>query len=52
MTIVKEQIRQIIADNNFTNVTDVYDYLSFSQRNPILVLCQEKVQMKSGRFSL
>ena len=27
MAIAKEQIRQIIADNNFTNVTDVYAYL-------------------------
>ena len=27
MAIAKEQIRQIIADNNFTNVSDVYDYL-------------------------
>jgi len=27
MAIAKEQIRQIIADNNFTNVADVYDYL-------------------------
>ena len=28
MAIAKEQIRQIIADNNFTNVADVYDYLN------------------------
>lgn len=27
MVIAKEQIRQIIADNNFTNVADVYAYL-------------------------
>ena len=27
MAIAKEQIRQIIAENNFTNVADVYDYL-------------------------
>ena len=27
MAIAKEQIRQIIADNNFTNVADVYAYL-------------------------
>lgn len=27
MAIAKEQIRQIIADNNFTNVADVYSYL-------------------------
>ena len=26
MAIAKEQIRQIIADNNFINVGDVYDY--------------------------
>ena len=27
MAIAKEQIRQIITENNFTNVADVYDYL-------------------------
>ena len=27
MAIAKEQIRQIITDNNFTNVADVYAYL-------------------------
>ena len=27
MAIAKEQIRQIITENNFTNVADVYAYL-------------------------
>ena len=27
MALAKEQIRQIITENNFTNVTDVYAYL-------------------------
>ena len=27
MAIAKDQIRQIIAENNFTNVADVYSYL-------------------------
>ena len=27
MAVTKEQIRRIIADNNFTIVTDVYVYL-------------------------
>ena len=27
MSIAKEQIRQIITENNFTNVADVYAYL-------------------------
>ena len=27
MAIAKEQIRQIITENNFTNVADVYTYL-------------------------
>ena len=27
MALAKEQIRQIITDNNFTNVMDVYAYL-------------------------
>ena len=27
MAVAREQIRQIIAENNFTNVADVYDYL-------------------------
>ncbi len=30
MSIPKEQIRQIITENNFTNVADVYAYLKES----------------------
>lgn len=33
MTVAKEQIRQIISENNITNVSDVYSLLKDSFRD-------------------
>lgn len=41
MAIAKKQIRQVIADNYFTNVTDVYEYLKEGFKDILQELMEE-----------
>lgn len=43
MAIAKEQIRQIIADNNFRNVADVYAYLKEGFKNILQELLEAEM---------
>lgn len=44
----KEQIRQIIADNNFTNVVDVYDYLKEGFKDILQEFMEAKMDATFG----
>ena len=46
MAIAKEQIRQIIADNNFTNVADMYDYFKKGFKNILQELMEAEMVSK------
>ena len=48
MAIAKEQIRQIIADNNFTNVTDVYAYLKEGFKDILQELMEAEMDATLG----
>ena len=48
MAIAKEQIRQIIADNNFTNVADVYDYLKEGFKDILQELMEAEMDATLG----
>lgn len=48
MAIAKEQIRQIIADNNFTNVADVYDYLKEGFKDILQELMEAEMNATLG----
>ncbi len=48
MTIAKEQIRQIIADNNFTNVADVYAYLKEGFKDILQELMEAELDATLG----
>ena len=46
MAIAKEQIRQIITENNFTNVADVYAYFKEGFKD----ILQELMEAKMAAF--
>lgn len=48
MAIAKEQIRQIIADNNFTNVADVYAYLKEGFKDILQELMEAELDATLG----
>ena len=48
MAIAKEQIRQIIADNNFTNVADVYAYLKEGFKDILQELLEAEMDATLG----
>ena len=48
MAIAKEQIRQIIADNNFTNVADVYAYLKEGFKDILQELMEAEMDATLG----
>lgn len=48
MAIAKEQIRQIIADNNFTNVADVYEYLKEGFKDILQELMEAEMDATLG----
>lgn len=48
MAIAKEQIRQIITDNNFTNVTDVYAYLKEGFKDILQELMEAEMDATLG----
>ena len=48
MEIAKEQIRQIIADNNFTNVADVYAYLKEGFKDILQELMEAEMDATLG----
>ena len=48
MAITKEQIRQIIADNNFTNVADVYAYLKEGFKDILQELMEAELDATLG----
>lgn len=48
MAIAKEQIRQIIADNNFTNVADVYAYLKEGFKDILQELLEAEMDVILG----
>ena len=48
MAIAKEQIRQIIADNNFTNVADIYAYLKEGFKDILQELMEAELDATLG----
>ncbi len=48
MAIAKEQIRQMIADNNFTNVADVYAYLKEGFKDILQELMEAEMDATLG----
>ena len=48
MTIAKEQIRQIITENNFTNAVDVYDYLKEGFKDILQELMEAEIDAVLG----
>ena len=48
MAIAKEQIRQIITENNFTNVADVYDYLKEGFKDILQELMEAEMDAALG----
>ena len=48
MAIAKDQIRQIIADNNFTNVADVYAYLKEGFKDILQELMEAELDATLG----
>lgn len=48
MAIAKEQIRQIITDNNFTNVADVYAYLKEGFKDILQELMETEMNVTLG----
>ena len=56
MAIAKEQIRQIITENNFTNVADVYAYLKEGFKDILQELMEAEMDAvfgeKRGGFGL
>lgn len=48
MALAKEQIRQIITDNNFTNVTDVYAYLKEGFKDILQELMEAEMDASLG----
>ena len=48
MAIAKEQIRQIIAENNFTNVADVYSYLKEGFKDILQELMEAEMDAMLG----
>ena len=48
MAIAKEQIRQIITENNFTNVADVYAYLKKGFKDILQELMEAEMDATLG----
>ena len=48
MALAKEQIRQIITENNFTNVTDVYAYLKEGFKDILQELMEAEMDATLG----
>ena len=48
MAIAKEQIRQIITENNFTNVADVYAYLKEGFKDILQELMEAEMDATLG----
>ena len=48
MAIAKDQIRQIIAENNFTNVADVYSYLKEGFKDILQELMEAEMDAMLG----
>ena len=48
MALAKEQIRQIITENNFTNVTDVYAYLKEGFKDILQELMEAEMDAALG----
>ena len=48
MAIAKDQIRQIIAENNFTNVADVYSYLKEGFKDILQELMEAEIDAMLG----
>ena len=52
MALAKEQIRQIITENNFTNVADVYAYLKEGFKDILQELMETEIGVVQHQYDV